>query len=657
MKPVALYAFKGCCLILHWGCVSFGLAQTTPADSIRSKLNTVKNDTNRVILYYAYGSELENNQPDSALFYFDLAKTLSNTLNYERGKASYSSHAISILNARGKFREALGVAQEALRVYETLGNQKDLAVAYLNVGSEWHYLSDFQAATDYYLKSKKIAEAIGDKRLQRITNNNLASIFINLKEYQKGKAYAEASLQIARELNNEYAISSSTYNIATAELYLKQYDKALKNYAAIAEIGKTTDDYILLLDGQLGMADVYAATKEKAKAMDYYNRVISLSQEKEAPEYEMYAYMGLSDLHLAAQEYILAENHIVKGIALAERLESNFEMKDLVLKASELAEKTGKFKEALQYRKQYEVLNDSIVGEKSKSNITLLEAKFEAEKKEATISQLEAEKQIQELSIRQKDILNYALIGASLAFLLLSFLLYRNYIHKQRLQQQRIGELEWEKQLTATEAVLQGEEQERTRLAKDLHDGLGGMLSGIKYSFQTMKENLIMTPENLQSFERSMDMLDSSIKEMRRVAHNMMPESLVKFGLDTALKDYCNEIGKTGALQLEYQSIGLEGENLDKTASITIYRIVQELLGNILKHASAKSAVVQIAKTNDQLTITVEDDGKGFNPTILQKSRGMGWTNIQNRVDFLKGRLAIDSAPEKGTSVHIEFEV
>ena len=212
-----------------------------------------------------------------------------------------------------------------------------------------------------------------------------------------------------------------------------------------------------------------------------------------------------------------------------------------------------------------------------------------------------------------------------------------------------------EKQLTATEAVLKGEEQERTRLAKDLHDGLGGMLSGIKYSFNAMKGNLIMTPDNHQSFERSMDMLDSSIQEMRRVAHNMMPEALVKFGLDTALNDFCNDINQSGALKVSYLSIGLENVTLEQTTAITIYRIVQELINNTMKHASAKTAIVQVTKTEKQLAVTVEDDGRGFDTTTLTQSKGIGWSNIQHRVDFLKGKLDVDSKPGKGTSVHIEF--
>lgn len=172
-----------------------------------------------------------------------------------------------------------------------------------------------------------------------------------------------------------------------------------------------------------------------------------------------------------------------------------------------------------------------------------------------------------------------------------------------------------------------------------------------------MKGNLIMTPENHQAFERSMDMLDSSIREMRRVAHNMMPETLVRFGLDTALKDYCSHINQSGALEINYQSIGLENEVLDQTTAVTIYRIVQELITNTIKHAAAKTAIVQLTKSGGQLTATIEDDGKGFDTSILKQSKGIGWTNIQHRIEFLKGTMDVNSEPGKGTSVHIEISV
>jgi len=172
-----------------------------------------------------------------------------------------------------------------------------------------------------------------------------------------------------------------------------------------------------------------------------------------------------------------------------------------------------------------------------------------------------------------------------------------------------------------------------------------------------MKGNLIMTQENAQAFERSMDMLDSSIKEMRRVAHNMMPEALVKFGLDTALKDFCNDINLTGVLRISYQSINIENVMFEQTTAIAVYRIVQELINNTIKHAGAENAIVQLTKADNTLTITVEDDGKGFDKNILNFSKGIGWSNIQNRVDFLKAFLDVKTEKEKGTSVLVEIKL
>jgi two-component system NarL family sensor kinase len=337
-------------------------------------------------------------------------------------------------------------------------------------------------------------------------------------------------------------------------------------------------------------------------------------------------------------------------LAIATKDSLKDELKNIYTVLSYITARDGDFKTSLWAKQKYDSIQETLLNEQVIKSTTELEKKYESEKKDKQII-------LQKAQLQKRRILNYVLIGSAAILLIISLLSYRNYKQKQILQQQRINELEKEKQLTATEAVLKGEEQERTRLAKDLHDGLGGMLSGIKYSFQTMKGNLVMTPDNQQAFERSMDMLDSSIKEMRRVAHNMMPEALVKFGLDTALKDFCNDINQSGAIRVTYQSIGLENAVIEHTNAITIYRIVQELINNTMKHAAAKSAIVQVSKTNALISITVEDDGKGFDPVILQGAKGIGWTNIQSRVEYLRGKLDVQSEPGKGTSVHIELNV
>lgn len=343
-----------------------------------------------------------------------------------------------------------------------------------------------------------------------------------------------------------------------------------------------------------------------------------------------------------------AIRNINEALAIATKDSLGDELKNSYTVLSYIAAMDGDYATSVWARQKSDSIQTAYLNEKVLKNTADLEKKYETEKKDNQIK-------LQNAELHRRRIINYVLIGGASALLLISLLSYRTYTQKQKLQQQRIAELEAEKQLAATESVLKGEEQERTRLAKDLHDGLGGMLSGIKYSLNTMKGNLILTPENAQAFERSMDMLDSSIKEMRRVAHNMMPEALVKFGLDTALRDFCNDINQSGALQVSYQSIGLESVQFEQTTAITIYRIVQELVNNTMKHAAASTAIVQVSKTEDEISITVEDDGKGFDPVILQGAKGIGWSNIQGRIEYLKGKLDIRSAPGKGTSVHIEI--
>ena len=144
---------------------------------------------------------------------------------------------------------------------------------------------------------------------------------------------------------------------------------------------------------------------------------------------------------------------------------------------------------------------------------------------------------------------------------------------------------------------------------------------------------------------------------MRRVAHNMMPEALVRFGLDTALRDFCNDINQSGALNVNYQSIGMDGIVIDQTTSITLYRIVQELINNTMKHSRACMAIVQVTNAGKQLSVTVEDDGRGFDTNILKERKGIGWANIRNRVEFLKGKLNITSKACEGTSVLIELNI
>ena len=371
--------------------------------------------------------------------------------------------------------------------------------------------------------------------------------------------------------------------------------------------------------------------------------------------------IGVSYVRLG--EYATARKYLL--IALPAAIAGNYakEKMEILQELATVEENTNNPAAAVNYLKQAVALRDSVNQENSKKAVAEIENKYQAAEKAKEIVQLNADKQIQSLSIKQKSTLNYFLIGSLAAVMIVSFLGYRNSRHRhqlaqqqEELQQQRIRELEKDKQLVAVDSMLKGQEEERSRLAKDLHDGLGGLLSGVKFSLSNMKDNLIITPDNMAVFERSLDMIDTSIRELRRVAHNMMPEMLTKFGLDEALKEYCNTINATNLLSVKYQSMGMD-TRVEKSAEIIIYRIIQELLNNTMKHAAATEAMVQLIKEDGRLSIIVEDNGKGFDRAMLKNNNGAGLTNIQSRVDYLKGHLDIHAEQGKGTLVNIEFNI
>jgi two-component system NarL family sensor kinase len=638
------------CLLTH--------AQDNPKrDSLWMILQNSQQDTIKVLNLLLYGEQYEISDPDSAMYYYKIAKSLSEKIGYKKGLSSYTGYTIAILNNQGKFREALELCKENAQLWEGSENKQELAAAYINLGSEWQYLSDFQTAAENYLKALSFAEAIQHLPYQRVAYNNLASLFNSLQQYDKGRSYAQRSLDIAIALKNEYGIASSLINLGNAENSLKIFDSSLSRFLQVEALGNKMEDQVITMDGWLGIAETYTLQQRWNEAEPYLLKTFTLSKSIETNEYQLYACMGLGDLYIRTKQYGKADIYLQTGTDLAKALGTRLELKDLYFKKAELQEAKGETAEALLWYKKFVLLDDSLTNEKINNNINLGEIKYETDKKELQIENLEAQRKLQQLTIKQQNTFNWVLGGSALSILFIALLGWRNFRQKQLLQKQQIIDLEKEKQLLATESMLKGQEEERSRLAKDLHDGLGGMLSGVKFSFSNLKETMHMEQQDMKSFERNIDLLDSSIKELRRVAHSMMPEVLIKYGLDAALRDYCTFINTSGIIKVIYQSHGLENIGTNQTVNVTIYRVIQELLNNIVKHAGATTAIVEINKEGQKIVITVDDDGKGIDKNALQNGNGIGWANITNRLNYLKARVDIQSETGKGTSVNIDFDV
>ena len=631
-------------------CLPFLSFSQGSRDSLINALRNSKDDTSKVMLLLRIADLYETNQQDSAMFYLEQVKALAEKLKFKRGIYKYYEQRSIVSFTTGDYTKSLEYNDHALTIAQELGDSSLLANVLGNSGIVYQYLGKFDKQLEKSLHALSIMEKGQERRKLSSMYHNIGNAYFNLNQFRKCVEYCLLALKVDQQYGGNVYKNRVMASIGQAYTQLQMEDSALYFYKrAVSESVKQNDKYAeAAIYGY--MADVYSGRNDFVSMLEVSTKSLSLAKELQSRQLLASSLYNLAYANYFNKEQARSKKYIYEALAIAEEDSLFDELKNIYSILSYIAAQDGDFKTSLRAKAKSDSIRDGALNDDVLRTTAELQEKYEAEKRNNQI-------RFQQIELAQKNTLNYLLMVAILAVLLVTLLLFRTYTHKQKLQRQRINELETEKKLMATEAVLKGEEQERARLAKDLHDGLGGMLSGIKYSFTTMKGNLIMTPENHQAFERSMDMLDSSIKEMRRVAHNMMPEALVKFGLDAALSDFCSDINQSGALKVSYVSIGMENVSLEQTTAITICRIVQELINNAMKHATAKTAIVQVTKAREQLSVTVEDDGRGFDTTILKQSKGVGWSNILHRVDFLKGKLDVDSQSGKGTSVHIEFNV
>ena len=630
-------------------------------DSLRNNISKAATDSLKIRALYEYmKANLNNNTSDFKPYIREMI-SLSRKINYKWGLSTAYILSLSYYKNRGEFEQALKYADSATLVTkgDTSENMRlNMGHISLNRGNLYYNIGDNENALKDYFKAEKVFNQVHHKLLATVYSN-ISNCFMALNDLKKGITYAQLAVNTAKQLDDKRLLATDIMNLATAYMNSENYKVADSLMHVVWPIVSTLQNSKSFHVYYYNMGDLEASyQKDTLKALTYYHKSYEYSIKNEDVWQQ-----GKSLDFIVYYQLALKQKEAKANIDKLYQLAKENDQKDTEASALDYYSKwyssLGDYKKAYEYQKRYHAISDSLQSDNIKEKAAMLDVRFRVANKEQEIGQLKAAQKIQQLSIRQKNTINYILIGSTIAFLIISLLLYRNYKNRQKLQQAKIDELETEKQLTATEAVLKGEEQERSRLAKDLHDGLGGMLSGIKFSLGNIKENLIMTPDNAHAFERSIDMLDSSIQEMRRVAHNMMPEILVKYGLDTALREFCAEMDRGAVLHVKYQSVGMQQADIPQTTSVTIYRIIQELLNNTIKHANAKNVLVQLHQSRQEklLAITVEDDGDGFDTNLLKHAGGMGWLNIQNRVEFLKGKIDLQSAPGKGTSVMIEINI
>ena len=485
----------------------------------------------------------------------------------------------------------------------------------------------------------------------------VAIIFMNNNEREKASEYlSEAQMYIERAIKKSPTLAESrmeTYIINAENLVelrhfydaKKVLDKAFSTLKNFPE-SNLNDSYFYaegLYYSKQNKNTIALESYEKGiKSAEKHQNQIALNRLKYA-EYEVNFKLKNYEKAKANLEYLLEKTPFI------------VDQKNYYNKLSEVYNATKNYDKAYFYANKSNRINDSLNDTKFKSEIVELEAKYKKAENEKKINLLQSQNEKAALLVNNNRLntILFAVLSV-LLFLIVLFLWILNNnqkklsIQKEINHEQELTSLEDQQKLSVSNALIEGEEVERKRIARDLHDGLGSMLSGLKIHLKLAEK------ENALSAAEVNNLLDKSIKELRNISQNLMPESLLKLSLEHALRDLCmaNSNAKT---QIEFQYL-IQKPNLPKNYEIVIYRIIQELLNNALKYAEASLILVSCSQNKDTFFITVEDNGVGFD--IMDKNNnGMGLRNIKNRVEILKGKLEIESEVNKGTSAYIELKV
>jgi two-component system NarL family sensor kinase len=624
-------------------------AQNGDVNAILKRIRTSKEDTNRVLAYIEYGQMLENQNLDSAAKYYLKADALSNKLGYLAGRFKFRSNYTYILNLQGKFDQGLKLNKESLVIAQEMKHPVNVGKSQANIATSYVYLGNFTEAIKHYQLSADQFEKLGMKDFLPRLYISIGTAFEHANLFNKALVYKAKALVLARPMKDSLQLADILTNIGGSYFNLKDYPKALAHFSEGLVIAQKIKSDIFVIQGYAGLSRTNRKLKNLEKAKEYGEKGLELARKTGNVFLEMECLKTLMFLAEDNNQPELSAKYTKQAMKIAEDNEMTDHLVELYEDyATDLARQHD-YKAAYDYLMKYTIMNDSIQGVDVQKQLQELDTKYLTAQKEKQIVALENEKQT-------RNTLIYGLVAGLVALALISVLTYRNITIRKRIAEKEVQQLQQERQLVATNSILKGQEEERTRVARDLHDGLGGLLSGIKLTLNSVKGNVILPEESAMTFTRALTQLDGAISEMRRVAHSMMPETLVRFGLIDALNDFCEGISASGQLKVVMQDFGFD-KRLDSSVEIVLYRVVQELLNNVLKYAEATEAHVQLTWVENNVSLTVEDNGKGFDVSTLDQNKGAGMRNVQARVDYLNGKLDIQSKPDEGTSILVEIVV
>jgi len=494
---------------------------------------------------------------------------------------------------------------------------------YCNLGALWGTLHEHRNALYWFNK----AELLSTDTLKMATvAADKGGVFLNMGELDLAWKSSLKALDLCRQQGIKGTAATACLNLASILIERNKLREALQ-----------------YLD--LGYAEARAEKAGLQRNGQHPSAVI--------PNEFMFVFLQ------AKVRYLLGQPEEAKGLLLrAVQLQGKYGFRQDQAKTyemlSDIYAEQGRYREAWIYHRHAARIQDSLLNVE-KSRAVDAEIRYRTAEKDRMIALKELALARTQSSLRQRNILIVAVSAGSMLTIAFLFSLYRSSTHKQRLHAERMQLLVHEKEIGNLKAMMQGEEKERARLARELHDGIMVQLSAIKMRLRTFARQQ-KNAENEQELIETLRQLDSTTKELRQSAHSLMPDMLLESGLAEAIFYFCKNLQTGAGLRINFQQYG-DIPRLQPEYEIALYRIVQELVQNIIKHSFATKGLIQFNYREGMLYITVEDNGRGFDVHTLPAGHGLGLKSIRTRMRALNGIMDISSNGQLGTSINLEFDV
>lgn len=609
-------------------------------DSLHNLASQEKSATRKTMLLLKISDQWSYTDSSKAIRYLREAKDIAKNNDYLQAVATYYEAGIYFDHDIELSQSLYMRSARMLDLFNTPEADEYKAKVWHNYGVLEQISGNDKSFLDITLKyCIPYADKSGNKVLLSAYLSDVGMIFYNHKEYDKSIDYYQQSIAVLENVENDGDHLARTYlNMAQSQIYQDNLIGAKEALRKSQNLLKHLPESKITAFFHIVKSMYHRSTNEPDSSLNSISQGIAYATKINAN----YDLLGLKyeRYHL----YKLIGNYNSAKIELESLLENKkYEglIKNRLAFLIELAntEKIlGNYQAAYEHLEVHRLLNDSLHAENVRSQIARMEAQYRTSEKEKEI-----------LTLQNKRRIEYMLLCGSIAFIvILSGLFFYALKQRKRRNEQQVLSLEQQREIEVSKALMEGEEQERLRLARDLHDGLGGMITGIKMKLDAKAR--LMDDTDLK---RTVEQLDTVLADLRRTSRNLIPENLMRYGLEDALKDFCQSIN-TNDIKISFYCNDLSGIT-DKNTQLVLYHIMLELVNNAVRHSLASTILLQCTLEDDLLLIDVEDNGKGFD--LATTKRNMGLNNIEMRVKYLEGKMSIDSRQGKGTTITIECRI